>query len=142
MTVARILSSKGYATVSTQPHRTLAETASLLSEKGIGAVIVCGADGQILGILSERDIIKAVASRGAEALNDAVSRHMTSKVVTCTPNSRIHDIMERMTAGKFRHMPVAEGGRLTGIISIGDVVKHRLAEMEQERQALESYITS
>jgi len=142
MTVARIIGNKGRDVVTAQPHRTLAEVTRQLAERRIGAVVVTDGAGSIRGILSERDIVRALAERGAAALDDAVSLHMTTKVVTCSPSARIPDIMSGMTTGKFRHMPVEEDGRLVGIISIGDVVKHRLAEMETERQALESYITS
>ncbi len=142
MTVSRIIGDKGGEVVTAQPHRTIGEVARLLAERRIGAVVVTDGNGGIKGILSERDIVRAIATGGATALDDAVSRHMTAKVVTCGPSARIPDIMASMTAGKFRHMPVEEHGRLTGIISIGDVVKHRLAEIESERLALENYITS
>ncbi len=142
MTVSRIIGDNGRDVVTAQPHRTIAEVAHLLAERKIGAVVVTDAGGAIRGILSERDIVRAIAANGAKALDDAASRHMTAKVVTCGLSARVTDIMAGMTAGKFRHMPVEEHGRLVGIISIGDVVKHRLAEIENERLALESYITS
>ena len=104
-------------------------------------MIVGGDDGAVLGILSERDIVRALAA-GADALQHPVSRYMTAEVVTCAPDMLIIDVMEEMTAGRFRHMPVMEGGRLAGIVSIGDVVKHRLDEMQHETQALREYITT
>jgi CBS domain-containing protein len=140
MTVSKIVASKGRDVVTSQPHRTLEETAALLAGKGIGAVVVTDASGAIKGILSERDIVKAIAAHGAAALGDPVSKHMTQRVITCVENDLITDVMERMTRGRFRHMPVEEGGRLAGIVSIGDIVKHRLAETEAESQALRDYI--
>ncbi len=142
MTVARILAVKGREVFTTQPHRTLQETAELLGLKNIGAVVVTGADGAVLGIISERDIVRALAQSGAVALNDPVSRHMTCEVFTTTSNACIHDIMERMTHSRFRHVPVVEEHRLTGLISIGDVVKHRIAEIETEHRALRDYIAT
>jgi CBS domain-containing protein len=103
--------------------------------------VVAGADGRVLGILSERDIVRALTA-GAEVLSHPVSRYMTAEVVTCAPDMLIVDVMEEMTAGRFRHMPVVQSGRLAGIISIGDVVKHRLDEMQHETQALREYITT
>jgi hypothetical protein len=142
MTVARILAVKGRDVLTTQPHRTLLETAQLLASKRIGALVVTGADGAVLGIISERDIVRALAEDGAAALDDAVSRHMTSEVFTTTVGACIHDIMERMTHSRFRHVPVVEDERLAGLISIGDVVKHRIAEIETEHRALRDYIAT
>jgi CBS domain-containing protein len=101
-------------------------------------------DGQrpVSGIISERDIVRAVAAQGAKALDEPVSRFMTEKVVTCTGQTSINDVMELMTKQKFRHVPVVEGGRLAGIISIGDVVKLRLEEVEAEAQAIKEYIAT
>ena len=142
MTVARILAVKGRDVFTTQPHRTLLETAQLLASKRIGALVVTGADGAVLGIISERDIVRALAEDGAAALDDAVSRHMTNDVFTTTGGACIHDIMERMTHSRFRHVPVVEEDRLAGLISIGDVVKHRIAEIETEHRALRDYIAT
>jgi CBS domain-containing protein len=141
-TVARILSVKGRDTVTTQPHRTVAEVAKLLDEKGIGAVLVTSADGGLLGILSERDILRAMARSGPAVLDDAVSRHMTSKVVTTRLDCTVTSVMEAMTAGRFRHMPVLEDRRIVGVVSIGDVVKHRIEQIESEHTALRDYIAS
>lgn len=140
MTVSRILALKGRDVATIQPHRTIGEAARLLSSQRIGAVLVTGADGRILGILSERDIVKAI-SGSAAALDDAVSKYMTERVITCSPEMLVYDVMETMTQGRFRHLPVVEEGRLAGIISIGDVVKHRLAEIEAESRAMRDYIT-
>jgi CBS domain-containing protein len=142
MTVAHILATKGREVVTIQPHRTLAEAVQVLAEKRIGSVLVTGADRTIVGILSERDIVRVIAKDGAGVLSEAVSRHMTTRVVTCTPKADLNEIMEIMTRGKFRHVPILEEGRLTGIVSIGDVVKHRLHEIESEHQAMREYIAT
>ena len=142
MTVARILAVKGRDVFTTQPHRTLLEVSSLLADKGIGAVVIASPEGAVLGIVSERDIVRAVSRSGAKALDDAVSRHMTAQVVTATTSTRINAVMELMTQGRFRHVPVVEGGRLAGLVSIGDVVKHRIAEIENEHKALRDYIAT
>jgi CBS domain-containing protein len=140
MSVTRILSAKGRDVATIPPHRTLSEAARMLAEKRIGAVVVAGAKGELLGILSERDIIRVVGLQGAAALEQSVSKHMTAKVVTCDSSMSLDALMEAMTAGRFRHMPVVEDGQLSGIISIGDVVKHRVAEIEGEAQAMRDYI--
>ncbi|MDB5651269.1 MAG: putative signal-transduction protein with domain [Hyphomicrobiales bacterium] len=142
MTVSRILAIKGRDVITTQPHRTLAEVAQLLSEKGIGALVVTDVSGEVLGIVSERDVVRAVARQGAVALDDTVARHMTVRVVTARETSTINGLMQQMTAGRFRHVPVTENGRLVGLISIGDVVKHRLEEYENEQKALKDYIAT
>ena len=142
MTVARILAVKGRDVVTTQPHRTLREVADLLARKSIGAVLVTSADGHVLGIISERDIVRAVAHGGASALEDAASRHMTNQITTATIQTRVDEIMEAMTQGRFRHVPIVESDRLIGLISIGDVVKHRIAEIEDETKALRDYIAT
>ena len=142
MTVARILAVKGRDVFTTQPHRTLQETARLLADKGIGVLVVTGADSAVLGIISERDIVRALAEGGAAALEDSVSRHMTSEVFTATSGACINDNMERMTHSRFRHVPVVEDERLVGLISIGDVVKHRIAEIETEHRAMRDYIAT
>lgn len=140
MTVERILSVKGQNVVTTQPHRTLLEVSHVLADKGIGAVIVVDADTNILGILSERDVVRAIASHGAAALDDAVSKFMTVKVATTSRAASIQGVMEQMTTGRFRHLPVVHHGRLDGLVSIGDLVKYRIAEIESEHEALRDYI--
>jgi CBS domain-containing protein len=140
MTVKAILDAKGSNVVSIEPTADLSTAAKLLAEHRIGAVLVYGPDRRIAGILSERDIVRALAARGTAALDEPVGQVMTRKVVTCTPSETVGDIMERMTQGKFRHVPVLEEGRLAGIVSIGDVVKFRLHEMEAESAALRDYI--
>jgi CBS domain-containing protein len=140
MSIARILEDKGRDVQTIQPHRTLAEAARLMSERRIGAAVVTGADGAVLGILSERDIVRAVADNGPAALDEPVSRRMTGKVVTCGPGMTIDTAMEVMTQGKFRHLPVVENGRLVGIVSIGDIVKRHIEKMEAETRAMRDYI--
>jgi CBS domain-containing protein len=142
MTVKRVLSEKGSDVLTIQPHRTVLDAARLIAEKRIGALIVAEADKVVLGILSERDIVRAVSEKGAEALSLPLSHYMTKKVVTCTPAMTVRDVMSMMTQGKFRHVPVVENGHLVGIISIGDMVKQRLAEMEAEASAIRDYIVT
>jgi len=140
MTVGIILAGKGREVTAIEPGASLAAAAHLLAEKRIGAALILGADHRIVGIISERDIVRALAEGGAAALDQPVSRTMTRKVETCSEGEAVSSIMERMTAGKFRHMPVVEQGRLAGIVSIGDIVKHRLQEMERESVAMRDYI--
>ena len=140
MTVKAILSKKGTDVLTIEPTKNLAEATKLLAEHAIGALVVTGADRRIVGIVSERDIVQELAAHGPAALNLALTEVMTRKVTTCSASDTICSVMERMTAGKFRHLPVLEQGRLAGIVSIGDVVKHRLQEMEREQSALRDYI--
>lgn len=141
MTVKAILSRKGNDVITIEPTVTLSAAVNILAERRIGAlVVVAGADKQVAGILSERDIVRALAQRGPGALQDAVGEVMTRRVVTCTESDTVAALMERMTQGKFRHLPVLERGKLVGLVSIGDVVKHRLGEMEHESNALREYI--
>jgi len=140
MTVKAILAHKGNDVVTIEPTATLAQAAQLLAERRIGAALVLGIEGRVAGILSERDIVRALAERGGSVLAERVDQVMTRKVFTCSEADTVAQIMEQMTAGKFRHVPVVDDGRLTGIISIGDVVKHRLHEIESESNALREYI--
>ena len=142
MTVKAILSRKGTEVVTIEPTATVGDAVKLLNERRIGAVVVAGADRRIAGIISERDVVRVLALRGAQALDTAVADTMTRRVVTCSHNETVVDLMKRMTDGKFRHVPVIEEERLVGIISIGDVVKSRLEEMERETEAMRDYIRS
>ncbi len=142
MTIAQILASKGREVATTQPHRTMKEVADILSSRNIGAIVISDVQGSVLGILSERDIVRAIATRGATALDDAVSMHMTTRVATAVEEDTVLATVERMTEGRFRHVPVVKNGKLAGIISIGDVVKFRLEQMEHEQSALREYIAS
>jgi CBS domain-containing protein len=140
MTVGIILARKGREVVTIDLTATLGDAVRLLAEKRIGAALILGADHRIAGIISERDVVRALAEEGATALDLPVSRTMTRKVETCNEGEAVSSIMERMTDGKFRHMPVVDQGRLVGMISIGDVVKHRVHEMERESRAMRDYI--
>ena len=142
MTVKAILARKGTDVATTDPNATLADTVQLLAARRIGAVVVTGADRRIVGILSERDVVRVLAEKGPAALDAPIAEVMTRKVTTCGPRDTVKELMERMTEGKFRHMPVVDQGRLAGIISIGDVVKSRVHEMEKESAALQEYIRS
>jgi CBS domain-containing protein len=142
MTVTSILAAKGGDVITIEPTSTLAAAAALLARHRIGALVVLGAGDRIAGILSERDIVRAIAERGREVLDEPLSQSMTRHVATCAPEDSIKSIMERMTAGKFRHVPVLESAKLAGIVSIGDVVKQRLGEMERESEAMRDYIRS
>lgn len=140
MHVKNILAAKGGNVVSIEPTATLETAVRKLAEHKIGALLVFGPDRRIIGILSERDIVRVLAEQGAGALGQPLSQVMTRKVFTCAPAETIAVIMERMTAGKFRHVPVIEQDQVIGVVSIGDVVKYRLQEMEHESAALRDYI--
>ena len=140
MTVKAILSVKGSEVATIEPTAKLAAATNLLTERKIGALVVTGPDRRVVGIVSERDIVQELAAHGAASLDLPLTEVMTRKVTTCSANDTISSVMERMTQGKFRHLPVVEQGRLAGIISIGDVVKHRLQQMEREQSALRDYI--
>ena len=140
MTVKAILSRKGNDVVTAEPSASLAEVVRVLSARRIGAVVVTGADRRIVGILSERDVVRVLGEQGPAALDQPISEVMTRKVTTCGMRDTVSELMERMTEGKFRHVPVVEDGRLAGIVSIGDVVKWRVHEIEDESAALRDYI--
>jgi CBS domain-containing protein len=142
MNVKAILAAKqlGGDTITIEPTANLAAAAKLLSAHRIGAVLICGAGGRLSGILSERDIVRAVSEHGAEALALPVGQVMTRDIETCAEDDIVASIMERMTAGRFRHMPVLKNGKLAGLISIGDVVKERVDEIERESEAMRDYI--
>jgi CBS domain-containing protein len=140
MHVKNILSVKGGNVVSIEPTATLETAVRTLTQHKIGALLVFGPDQRIIGILSERDIVRVLAEQGASALTQPLAQVMTRKVFTCSPSETIAVIMERMTAGKFRHVPVLEQDQVVGVVSIGDVVKYRLQEVEHESAALRDYI--
>jgi CBS domain-containing protein len=142
MTVALILAAKGREVIVTEPHRTLADTAALLASRNIGAAVVVDAQGRVVGIISERDIVRAIGTGGAKVLSEAVAEHMSAPVVTTQEDEHIHVAMELMTHQRHRHLPVMDGGKLVGIVSIGDVVKHRLEQIELEHQAMRDYIAT
>lgn len=140
MLVRQILGLKGGSEVVTLPMGTsVSDAARTLSEKRIGAIVVVDGDSP-RGILSERDIVRELGRRGGACLSDDVDTLMTREMVTCAPDDLADQVLQKMTDGRFRHMPVMEGGAMTGLISIGDVVKARLAELSMERNALEDMI--
>ena len=144
MNVKTILAAKarnlGGDIICIEPTANLAAAAKLLSAHRVGAVLIRGAGGRLSGILSERDIVRALSEHGADALALPVAQVMTRDVATCGEDDTVASIMERMTTGKFRHLPVVAQGRLTGLISIGDVVKERVEEIERESEAMRDYI--
>lgn len=140
MTVRLLLQKKSGSLITISPDAPLTKAVSSLAEHRIGAIVAVSGDGRLEGILSERDVVRILAEKGTEILSSPVSSVMTRAVVTCGPEESIAVIMERMTRGRFRHVPVVENGRLGGIISIGDVVKHRVEEMERESAELRDYI--
>jgi CBS domain-containing protein len=139
MTVRSILDSKGHNILSVEPDTKLSAAIRILGERKIGAVLVMS-QGKVDGILSERDIVRVLAERGAKVLDEPVNEVMTRKVVSCRQSDTVGGIMEMMTIGKFRHLPVVEDGQVVGLISIGDVVKWRVQEYEREQEALRDYI--
>jgi CBS domain-containing protein len=139
MTVRAILDTKGHNIQSVEPKAKLSSAIKTLGERKIGAVLVMSA-GRIEGILSERDIVRVLGERGAAVLDEPVSAVMTKKVISCKQSDTVAAIMEMMTVGKFRHLPVVEGEKVVGLISIGDIVKWRLREYEMEQEALREYI--
>ncbi len=141
MTVQRILNEKGRGVVTCGPDETLLDIAAILAGKKIGAVVITKGDA-IEGILSERDIVRAVATDGTAAMSRAASDYMTKKVITCGLQDTINDLMQKMSGGRFRHLPIVEDGKLVGIVSIGDVVKGRIAEIEREADSIREYITT
>lgn len=141
MLVSQILKSKSDdQVVKVLPSTTIAEAAAMLSEKRIGTLIVSRDDTAADGIISERDIVRQLGRAGAACLTEPVTSIMTKKLVTCTRDMRADAVLEQMTEGRFRHMPVLEDGALVGLISLGDVVKARLMELAMEKDALEGMI--
>jgi CBS domain-containing protein len=140
MTVKAILAHKGRSVVTIEPTATLEDALAILAKYNIGALVVLGTEQRVIGVLSERDIVRALAHEGAGVLKKPLAQVMTRNVSTCAEADKVGAIMEQMTNGKFRHVPVLDGDRLVGIISIGDVVKHRLHDMEREQEAMRDYI--
>ncbi len=142
MHVARILQDKGCDVISVTPDRTVAEAARVLASRRIGAVLVMEGE-RIAGVLSERDIVRGLGTEGTRILDWPVSRLMTRDVITARPDDRLVELMALMTERRFRHLPVLdEQGRLLGIVSIGDIVKYRIAEIQQTADALKDYIAT
>jgi CBS domain-containing protein len=142
MNVAAILKMKGREVFTTTPDTTLLDIATLLGTRRIGCIVVTGIDGKVIGIVSERDIVREIARAGSKVLKEPVASCMTKTVMTCREADTIDRLMAEMTTHRFRHMPVVERGRLVGLVSIGDVVKMRIAEAEMEAAAMRDYIAT
>ncbi len=141
-TVQTILNLKGGDVATADPTCSIAQICTRLSEHRIGALVMTDEQRRVIGIVSERDIVRVLAQHGPDALQDPAGRHMTRTVVTCSRSDTIDEIMDMMTRGRFRHLPVVENGALVGIVSIGDVVKHRMAEIEREAEEIRNYIAT
>ena len=139
MRVVSILNSKGRDVICVAPDNTVAEAIEILTRHRISAVVV-GWAGRVEGMFSERDVIYALGARGAEVLGERVATHMTQDVISCTPEQSLEDVMRTMTHRRIRHLPVLERGALAGIVSIGDLVKFRLDELENDTEAMRDYI--
>ncbi len=142
MFVSDILSQKGGSVFTVSPATSVAQVSQQLSVRRIGSVLVLDGEGGVAGIVSERDLVRALASHGAKALELEATQVMTRDVVTCDPDESIDNVMEIMTRGRFRHLPVVRRGELLGLVSIGDVVKSRLEETRHEAEALKAYISA
>lgn len=142
MTVKSILAEKGTEVLTIGKDTTVSEAVSLLAKHRIGALVVADSSGTIRGIISERDVIRHIAEDGVEALNQKVATVMTANVKVCTESHTVNDVMEIMTRGRFRHMPVEREGKLIGVISIGDVVKRKIHEAEREAEEIKQYIAT
>ncbi len=140
MTVASILKNKPTEVFSLTPKQTVAEAVAMLSAKKIGAAIVSDAGGSLVGILSERDVVRGLGEQGPEVLQSLVSDLMTRNVQTCSVSETSDGLMRRMTDGRFRHLPVVEDGNVIGVVSIGDIVKSRISQLESETEAMREYI--
>lgn len=141
MKISDVLRSKGSDVVTASPDDTVADLLTALAEHGIGAVVVSSGDGAVDGIVSERDVVRHLHRTGTGVLDQPVSAIMTADVHTCTSQDDLSDLESRMTERRIRHVPVVEDGRLVAIVSIGDVVKHRIRDLAAERDQLEAYIT-
>jgi len=142
MNVKAILETKGRNVQTIGPNETLAAAIKSLADRKIGALVVTNGDRKIAGILSERDIVRVIAKHGHAALELNVRQAMTAKVKSCSESHTINQVMELMTQGRFRHLPVEKNGQLDGIISIGDVVKKRIEEVEREAEEIKQYIAT
>lgn len=142
MTVKAILDAKGRDVLTISPASSLADAARLLSEHGIGALVVSQDGERIAGILSERDIVRVLGEAGETAMSQPVSSVMTAKVHVCHEDNTVNEVMQVMTDGRFRHLPVEKDGKLAGLVSIGDVVKRRIEDVEREAEEIRSYIAT
>ncbi|MGC4407154.1 CBS domain-containing protein [Rhizobium rosettiformans] len=135
-----ILEQKGRNVITISPNVSLGEAARVLEEHKIGAVVVVGMESRIVGIFTERDVVRAIGSAGKDAFDQPVSAFMTANVYRCREETGVNELMEMMSTRRFRHVPVEDNGKLSGIISIGDVVKSRIREIEQEAEHIKAYI--
>ncbi|MDR3506651.1 MAG: CBS domain-containing protein [Caulobacteraceae bacterium] len=142
MLVSQILKSKGDMVFTAQPTETMAAAAALLHARRIGAMVIVDEKDDVVGILSERDVVRLVAEQGAGGLTQPVSQWMTKDVLFAAPTESVHVLLERMTDRRVRHLPVVKDGRLVGIVSIGDLVKSKIAEAEHEAETLKAYIAT
>jgi CBS domain-containing protein len=142
MLVSQLLNTKGRQVFTVMPDERLSSIAALLHTRKVGAFVVTDTGNHVVGIISERDIIRAIATTGAEALNEPVSAFMTKDVIFANMQETVEALLNRMTDRRIRHLPVMEGVRLAGIVSIGDLVKARIAVTEHEAQTLRDYITA
>jgi len=140
MSISRILAHKGEEVYTTTPEQIMREVAGELARRGIGALVVLDRWGDVVGVISESDVVAAVADRGADAMSDSVASHMARNFRFLTEEDSVADAMETMTAERRRHLPVLREGRLAGLVSIGDVVKYKIETIEAERHALHEYI--
>ena len=140
MQVSQILDSKGRQVITIDPQATVAEALRVLWLEGIGALVVTDAKGRVSGMISERDIIRGLAAQGTEFLDQRVGERMETSPATCRPETWIEELMNEMTERRIRHFPVVDGGKLVGIISLGDIVKNRLQELEDETSTLRGYL--
>jgi len=142
MNVARILKDKGRNVATVTPETLLRKAVEKLASERVGALVVCDQDKRVAGIISERDVVRMLAANGPDVLTQPVSLYMTKDVRTCTERDTVEWLMGEMTAQRFRHLPVVEGGKLIGIVSIGDVVKQRIAVAELEAASMREYIAT
>jgi CBS domain-containing protein len=142
MLVSQILKHKGDLVFTASPHETVAAAAALLHSRHVGALVIVNHQDRVAGILSERDIVRVVAEKGGAGLSLPVSSCMSSEVVFASPNETVHSLLERMTDRRIRHLPVLKDGRLAGLVSIGDLVKSKIAESEAEAENLKAYISA
>ena len=142
MKVEQILAGKGSAVFAVSDQQSIGEAVAVLNEKNIGAVVVRDASDGVVGILSERDVVRQVGKNGPGALSMKVSECMTPNPITCTAEASVNDLMTQMSEKRIRHLPVTQEGSIIGVVSIGDVVKRKIEEAEQEAQALKEYIAS
>jgi len=140
MKLRQLLDKKGHETITVDVNETLATVFSILAERKIGALVVVNKQKDVAGIISERDLVRAIAKDGERVLAWPIESVMTVDVVTCTQEDTVDDVMSKMTLGRFRHMPVMDGNMLCGVISIGDVVKNRIEEIEREAADIRAYI--